>query len=355
MGPPTQGGAFIRGGAYNRQNTVNNSPLELVSDYKYLGILFNEYLDFTKTAELLASAAGRALGGVINKVKCNKDLGYNTFTTLFDSCVMPILLYASGIWGQGKFKSCENVILRACRFYIGVHRLTPIPGIQGDCGWLDFKSRCNLELVRLYNRFITMDAGRLNRAIFMTDKEINSNNWNSKFSTLLRDFDLIDYWNANRIIPLDTVKAKIDEQFQINWRHNCSTKPKLRTYVTFKNNVEVASHIACNLPKYERSLISQLRLGILPLRIETGRYANLNECDRICLLCQQNKIENEAHFLFECDLYDTERNQFVNETDINLAELSTDEQFRSVFEHPFRLGRYMRTAMHKRKNKLYKV
>ncbi len=74
------------------------------------------------------------------------------------------------------------------------------------------------------------------------------------------------------IIPLDTVKAKINEQFQINWRHNCSTKPKLRTYVTFKNNVEVASHIACNLPKYERSLISQLRLGILPLRIETGRY-----------------------------------------------------------------------------------
>ncbi len=46
-----------------------------------------------------------------------------------------------------------------------------------------------------------MDAGRLNRAIFMTNKEINSNNWNSKFSTLLRDFDLIDYWNVNRIIP----------------------------------------------------------------------------------------------------------------------------------------------------------
>ena len=129
----------------------------------------------------------------------------------------------------------------------------------------------------------------------------------------------------------------------------------MRTYVTFKNNVEVASHIACNLPKYERSLISQLRLGILPLRIETGRYANLNECDRICLLCQQNKIESEAHFLFECDLYDTERNQFVNETDINLAELSTADKFRKVFEHPYRLGRYMKAAIHKRKNKLYKV
>ncbi len=97
--------------ATNFRFHVNNSPLELDSDYKCLGILFNEYLDFSKTAELLASAAGHALGRLINKVKCNKDLGYNTFTTLFDSCVMPILLYAIGIWGQGKFKCCENVIL----------------------------------------------------------------------------------------------------------------------------------------------------------------------------------------------------------------------------------------------------
>ncbi len=74
-----------------------------------------------------------------------------------------------------------------------------------------------------------MDAGWLKRAIFMTDEEINSDNWNNKFTNMLRDFDLIDYWNENRIIPLDTVKEKIDEQFQTNWRHKFSTKPKLLT------------------------------------------------------------------------------------------------------------------------------
>ena len=332
---------------------VNDSPLEIVSDYKYLGVLFNEHLDFSKTAELLANAGGRALGAVINKVKSNKDLGYKTFTTLIDSCVMPLLLYASGIWGQSKFKCCENVILRACRFYIGVHRLTPIPGIQGDCGWLDFKSRCNLESVRLYNRFVTMDAGRLNRAIFMSDKVKNTDNWNHKFGVMLNELDLTQYWNDSRIIPLDIVKEKIDDQFLANWRHNCSTKPKLRTYVTFKDNVEVASHIVCNLPKYERSLISQLRLGILPLRLETGRYSNLKECDRICLLCQQNMVENEEHFLFECDLYDTERNQFENEANINFAMLDTTEKFQKAFEHPYKLGRYMRVAMNKRKKISY--
>ncbi len=46
-----------------------------------------EHVDYGKSADLLASAAGRALGSVINRVKTNKDLGYNMFTTLVDSCM----------------------------------------------------------------------------------------------------------------------------------------------------------------------------------------------------------------------------------------------------------------------------
>ncbi len=43
----------------------------------------------------------------------------------------------------------------------------------------------------------------------------------------------------------------------------------------------------------------QLRLGILPLHIETGRYSNIPEADRICLLCNGNHVENDLHFLFK--------------------------------------------------------
>ncbi len=125
-------------------------------------MLLDEHLDFQKTADLLSSAAGRALGGVINKVKWNKDLGYQSFTKLIDNCVISILLYGSGVWGLKQFKCCEDVILRACRYYMGIHRLAPIPGIQGDMGWLDCKSRWSLDVIRLYNRFMKMDGTRLN-------------------------------------------------------------------------------------------------------------------------------------------------------------------------------------------------
>ncbi len=130
----------------------------------------DEHMDFDKTADLLAASAGRALGSVINKVRANKDLGFKSYTTLIDSCVAPILLYGSGVWGSKSHKVCEDVLLRACRFYSGVHRLAPIPGIQGDFGWWDVKSRHILESIRVYNRFIKMKSGRLNKKNFQWDK-----------------------------------------------------------------------------------------------------------------------------------------------------------------------------------------
>ena len=51
-------------------------------------------------------------------------------------------------------------------------------------------------------------------------------------------------------------------------------------------------------------MISKLRLGILPLRIETGRYERpiLSEAQRLCY-CQMGIIESEYHALFECKMY----------------------------------------------------
>ncbi len=211
---------------------INEACLETVCQYKYLEVLLDEHMDFSKTAELLANSAGRALGSVINKVRLNKDLGFNTYTTL----------------------------LRACRFYSGVHRFAPIPGIQGGFEWWDCKSHWKLELIRLYNRFVTMDHDRLKRKVFIY---VCKENWNEKFKQILVELELDRYWENNAVIPIEFAKTKIANCFENDWTHHCSTKPKLHRYVTFKENTKVAAHINCNLSKHERSLISQIRLCIL--------------------------------------------------------------------------------------------
>ena len=100
------------------------------------------------------------------------------------------------------------------------------------------------------------------------------------------------------------------------------SKPKLRTYVEFKSDFEVEPYVYTYMSKYSRSLFAQLRLGILPLRLETGRFVNildpingnfrkLNVDERTCNICKSDSVEDEKHFIFECKKYDEERKQLL--------------------------------------------
>ena len=73
--------------------------LEVVNYYKYLGVILDEFLKFEEAACTLARAGGRALGSIISKFRTFQNIGYNTFSKMFDTSVCPILKFCSGVWG----------------------------------------------------------------------------------------------------------------------------------------------------------------------------------------------------------------------------------------------------------------
>ena len=79
--------------------TVGAKILNYESSYKYLGIWVNEFCDFSKTEKLLSESGDRALGKVVGKFKGMKNMGYNTYTKLYNACVATILNYGVGVWG----------------------------------------------------------------------------------------------------------------------------------------------------------------------------------------------------------------------------------------------------------------
>ena len=44
------------------------------------------------------------------------------------------------------------------------------------------------------------------------------------------------------------------------------------------------------------------------LNIEYGRHRNTERQNRLCELCEQNSIEDEYHFVMECNFYKAIRN-----------------------------------------------
>ena len=93
--------------------------------------------------------------------------------------------------------------------------------------------------------------------------------------------------------------------------------------MTFKTDIYVEPFVCNCLSRYKRSLLAQLRCGILPLRLETGRFVNVRDDEtgrlrkltvneRLCQICNSNNVENEFHFLFHCDKFKSERENFYS-------------------------------------------
>jgi hypothetical protein len=78
-----------------------------------------------------------------------------------------------------------------------------------------------------------------------------------------------------------------------------NTRNKLRTYQLFTYQYETEKYVY--LP------IANFRCGVVPLRLETGRYVNIDVNNRICLICKQN-VETEVHVLTQCPAYQLLRN-----------------------------------------------
>ena len=115
------------------------------------------------------------------------------------------------------------------------------------------------------------------------------------------------------------------------WNKKIVESDKLRTYRKFKTTL--GKEWCCILPlsRDHRRVLFNLRSCSLPLAIETGRYSKpktpLNE--RLCKFCQLNTLEDDTHFLIDCELYSDlrqllfERAVFLNE---NFENLSSTEK-----------------------------
>ena len=60
-----------------------NFQLDIASDYRYLGFVINENLDYSKGIKVIADAASRSFGAIVSKCKANGGMPLNVFSKLF--------------------------------------------------------------------------------------------------------------------------------------------------------------------------------------------------------------------------------------------------------------------------------
>ena len=211
-------------------------------------------------------------------------------------------------FGGNKSFSCINAVHnRAMRFYLGVGKYTPNAAVSGEMGWVPPVVRQWKHIANFWVRLSQTNDTRLNKRIAMWahGKSSRCKNWFSVIGKHFTQFKIENFNNLDRPLHkqsfINGVEKATMNIYLADWlatlnKVNGSAslgRNKLRTYRTFKQVYETEGYCNLILPPSHRSALCKFRCGVSPIRIETGRYENLQLDDRKCPFC--NVPEDELH------------------------------------------------------------
>ena len=99
--------------------TLNNAHLDVVTEYKYLGVVLNNRLTWDNHVQYVVIKANKMLGYIISVAR---DLCQNVKLSLYKALVLPILEYGQPVWHlytSTLVDKLEKVQRRATRIILG--------------------------------------------------------------------------------------------------------------------------------------------------------------------------------------------------------------------------------------------
>ena len=134
--------------------------------------------------------------------------------------------------------------------------------------------------------------------------------WISSIKEFLERNGLLDlfmnsYENKPIFIHKKLFQRLLDKFHQNSFESIQNNQGKLRTYGIFKKEIGFENYLSNIKDPQKRTVVTKFRLSNHKLMIEVGRHQNIPKEFRFCPFCL--KVETETHFLLECHVYSTLR------------------------------------------------
>lgn len=108
-----------------------NNEIEIVTEYKYLGIIFSRSGSFAAAKKHIAEQGNKTVFALLRKIN-SLSLPFDIQIELFNKTIKPILLYGCEIWGVGKNDIIKRVQLKYFKHIFNLKKSTPSYMIYGE-------------------------------------------------------------------------------------------------------------------------------------------------------------------------------------------------------------------------------
>lgn len=328
---------------------IGGISIEVVNEYKYLGIIFSSNNSCLPAKNHLEKRAKKALYGMHSYIN-NCQLPVGTCTNLYDRLISPIALFGSELWAP----FCLNLkAINNANFSI-FNKYTDFPGMQmqlkfdkrilqvheksvnlavlGELGHSPSMISVLYNIVNFWVHIIqSPENGLLYDAYLCSYDQFFRNNSSNKWFQVIRllcdNYPVLKtFWDNQRIHNsssphriLKVFKNAMCADFKLFWRdeidrfvsNNPTGGGRLGLFSRIKKEFNLETYLSEIKNNSHRKLFSQMRISAHKLRIEAGRHCNTPRNERFCLFCDDEAVEDECHFILGCKKFETERKTYL--------------------------------------------
>ena len=330
--------------------------LENVRNFIYLGVNISSNGKFFQAQKHLSDQASKALFA-LSKIFDSRMLCIEDKIKLFDALVQPILMYGCEIWGFHKANDIEKVHLNFLKQILGVRRQTCNIAVYGEVGRVPLYVLRKVRILKYWYKILSSQNTLLYKVYEQQKNSImqgsSENNWVFQLKLLLNELGFTFLWDNQSItkLQLQMVIQCIYDQYYQSWYSEVNNSGKLETLKCLNKVFNFEKYLKCINIDCHRVALTRFRCSAHKLRIEEGRFRDINRNLRICHLCNSNTIEDEYHFLLVCPAY---RDIRINTLPKYFCSWPTKQKFIKLLNEPQvaslkRLGKFLYLATEKRK------
>ena len=296
-----------------------DTKLEMVNEYRYLGLLVTPSFNITTALVDLRDRGLRAYGALKAKLGISFRNHVPTTLYLFDSLIKPIILYASDFWATLNLPQNNPVEVfhrKFCKQLLGVHTQTTNLAVYLELGRLPLELYGKKNAAKNWDRIYLKQTGN---ELLLSSCNEPENTWISSVKKTFEKVGMLDvFLNENPSPTTTTFCALFDREKDIFTQtafEALKSMSKMKTYKFLKQSWKVEDYLLRTGNVSDRTALTKLRLSDHSLAIEKGRHENINESDRTCPFCP-GQVEDEFHFLIKCPTFKYLRKSLLDDVEV---------------------------------------
>ena len=295
--------------------TFGGQVLKVVHSHKYLGVTIDRKLTWRKHVEATAEKAEKSLRLILRLCDTKRGVSQKLLILLYESCIRPILEYASEVWGDVSKTNAQKLTTvqhHALKASLGVNRRSHTMDVCVESQVPPLGPRRKIQVLRFWKNLHVHPRPLTKFFAELPDKKRLQKKQRSSF--LERVTKIMRELNLSHEEVLILKKEQYKEYERSLWESHRLKRGRADERSAHYSSIQPDLSLTrpAEYSKVKRKTVAEwhgLRLGTLPLNkfLNSIRRHPDGQCD-----CKTEE-ETVEHFLMRCPTHKKEREVLMSE------------------------------------------